>query len=233
MFHIQCSMFHVCLLCALAMLTGCFPIIRQQGSRLPPLADMEQTSVVASSLTTTETVATAVAPQPPAAVQPPPPPPSSQPAIVIKRKPVGEPYLMTTTDVEVRKSHSLQIVNTSEHFVCVVSPTMTNGDPVFKLRRNAQQNLVPVPPGWRVPCAAVIAPNLSEQTEVGPEANLGTQYTGTFRITVILLDYDAVNPQVVRTVISDPLRFPFTHGTNALCPEGRTGGCMYIWPIRP
>ncbi len=232
---------------ALAALSGC--IINKPASSTPlsasePLPwETGETVQVGTEVAATPTVsasATVVAsaspaPPPPVAtatVLPIPytPPPPPAPPHMVSRRPVGTPYLQTTVDTEAPKSMSVRLVNNTPFYVCVESPTLPSGEPVFKPRYGAfAQDFMP--PQTGVPCAAVLAPRV--MGGLAPEATLAVTRPGAYRLGFRYYTHSTA-PVLVRAGQSDRWSFPNVPGvTNCGRVMGTFGlnECLYKYSI--
>lgn len=225
---------YIVFLCALVVLSGC--IINKPSASTPlsasePLpwetGETVQVEANASAPATTPTAsatATAVLPTP----YTPPPPPA--PPHVVSRRPVGQPYLQATMETEAPKSMSVVLVNNTPFYVCVESPTLATGEPVFKPRYGAfAQDFMPPEAG--VPCTAVLAPRV--MGGLAPEVTLAVARPGNYRLGFRYFTH-STTPVMVRASQSDRWSFPNVPGvTNCGRVMGTFGlqECLYKYSI--
>ena len=158
------------------------------------------------------------------------PPVLPAPPYVVGRRPVGSPYLQTTVDTEAPKSMSVRLVNNTPFYVCVESPTLPSGEPVFKPRYGAfAQDFMP--PGAGVPCAAVLAPRV--MAGLAPEATLAVTRPGAYRLGFRYYTH-STSPVLIRSAQSERWSFPNVPGvTNCGRVSGTFGlhECLYKYTI--
>lgn len=220
-------------------LAGCFNS-RQHSNY--PFGDPQ--GVSESSSTTTASTATAAitappaqqqvaAPQPmPVVAQQPAPVPQQprQPQVQINR--LGSVVMYEATN-QAPENMSVHLFNRMPFYACIVSPTV-NGEPAFKLRQgNFAQDLMLVQPGWNIPCAAVVMPNLSRSARTAPSVWLAVKYPGEFNLTVTFFTFSGTSPQFIpqATYSTGQLAFPNIPSTNGQCTWDSYAGCLYnIYP---
>lgn len=217
---------------------GCF---HQQRSSYPygDPPGLSESSPAATTSTTTAAITAPPAQQQVAVQQPMPvvvqqpapvPQPPRQPQVQINRLGSVTMYEATTQAAE---NMSVHLFNVMPFYACIVSPTV-NGEPAFKLRQgNFAQDLLPVPSGWAIPCAAVIMPNLSRSARTAPSVWLAVKYPGRFNLRVMFFTFSGTSPQFIpeATYSTGPLAFPNIPSTNGQCTWDSLAGCLYnIYP---
>ncbi len=219
---------------------GCFHQSRSNYPYGDPQGVSESSSTTTVTATSTATAATVAPPpaspqvavqQPPVVVQQPAPvPPPRQPQVQVNRLGSVTMYEATTQAPE---NMSVHLFNVMPFYACVVSPTV-NGEPAFKLRQgNFAQDLMPVPTGWAIPCAAVIMPNLSRSARTAPSVWLAVKFPGRFDLRVMFFTFSGTSPQFIpeATYSTGPLAFPNIPSTNGQCTWDSLAGCLYnIYP---
>lgn len=234
-------------LCAVMVLSGCIinkpapsaplsasePLPWETGATVQVGAETEASPTASASVTAV--ASTPPAPPPPVAtatVLPTPytPPPPPAPPHVVIRRPVGSPYLQATVETEAPKSMSVRLVNNTPFYVCVESPTLPSGEPVFKPRYGAfAQDFMP--PGAGVPCAAVLAPRV--MAGLAPEATLAVTRPGAYRLGFRYYTH-STSPVLIRSAQSERWSFPNVPGvTNCGRVSGTFGlhECLYKYTI--
>ncbi|MHB8830517.1 MAG: hypothetical protein ACYC44_00100 [Patescibacteria group bacterium] len=217
-------------------LAGCFHQSRSNYPYGDPQGSESSTSVAtattAAAITAPPAQQQVAAQQPPVAVQQPAPVPQPprQPQVQINQLGSVTMYEATTQAPE---NMSVHLFNVMPFYACVVSPTV-NGEPAFKLRQgNFEQDLMPVPPGWSIPCAAVIMPNLSRSARTAPSVWLAVKFPGKFNLRVMFFTFSGTSPQFIpeATYSTGPLAFPNIPSTNGQCTWDSFAGCLYnIYP---
>lgn len=237
---------YIVFFCALVALSGCIinkpsastplsasePLPWETGATVQVGAETEASPTASASATAV--VSTPLAPPPPPAPvaipAPYTPPPPPAPPHMVSRRPVGTPYLQTTVDTEAPKSMSVRLVNNTPFYVCVESPTLPSGEPVFKPRYGAfAQDFMP--PQTGVPCAAVLAPRV--MGGLAPEATLAVTRPGAYRLGFRYYTH-STSPVLVRSAQSDRWSFPNVPGvTNCGRVMGTFGlnECLYKYSI--
>lgn len=223
---------------ALVALSGC---IINKPSASAPLSASEplpwetgatvqvEANVNASAPATTPTAsATAVVsasppPVPTATATPYTPPAPPPPPYVVSRRPVEPAYLQTTMDTEAPDIMSVRLVNDTQFYACLISPTLASGEPVFKPRAgNFAQDFMPPEAG--VPCTAVMPPRLPGMSGDGPTVDLAVVASGTYTLRVI---YYTHSTQPVRVLMGNVRAFTFPNvpGAGTMCAFPQ--GCLY------
>lgn len=209
-----------------ALVTGC--IINKPAPSAPLSASEPLPWETGASATAVVSTPPAPSPPPPVAtatalptLYTPPAPPA--PPHVVSRRPVGTPYLQTTSDTEAPDIMSVRLVNDTPFYACLVSPTLMSGEPVFKPRAGAfAQDFMPPEAG--VPCMAVLAPRLPGMPGDGPTADLAVTAPGTYTLRVIYYTH-STNPVRVRMGNVRTFSFPNVPGAGTQCSFPQ--GCLY------
>ncbi|MDD5726656.1 MAG: hypothetical protein PHC53_04630 [Patescibacteria group bacterium] len=202
----------------------------------PGLSESSSTATVTATSTAMAAITAPPAPQPAAVQQPAPvvvqqPAPVPQPPRAEVRK-LGSVVMYEATN-QAPENMSVHLFNVMPFYACIVSPTV-NGEPAFKLRQgNFAQDLLPVPSGWAIPCAAVVMPNLSRSARTAPSVWLAVKYPGKFNLRVMFFTFSGTSPQFIpeATYSTGPLAFPNIPSTNGQCTWDSYSGCLYnIYP---
>lgn len=155
-----------------------------------------------------------------------------QPPVVQKRM-VGPRFNMYPAQLQAPDNMSVKVVNTSPYFACLISPTFGTGQPVFRMRFGGFEQDFLANPGWaQVGCAAVLMPNRTQNSEMGPEAWLSVNRVGTYNLVVKFYTYDGNDPQDTGIVIQQSLSFPNTWRINPHCPQWYHMGCLHNFALR-
>jgi hypothetical protein len=163
--------------------------------------------------------------------------PQPQPQVVSRRA-VGSPFIMAPTQLQAPDNMSVRVINTSPYFACISSGTFGSGDSIFKLRLNDahgsyEQDFLPSSPAWtQVGCPGVLMPNMTENTETGPEAWLAVNRVGTFNLIIRFYTFDGVDPQYTGITTQQSLTFPNSWRKNPHCPKEWAKGCLHNFPLR-